>query len=138
MLFALLGLLPLLALAQAELPEVQAPAAFSAPPNGRQLCDEHVLANVGEVHWQLYAYSASPETTVREYLARLHLPAPRGDGRHLRIRGPNNLIHDVYPASELATGGPHCAEGVRQGEQTLVRVSVFHEFTRPSPTPPPR
>jgi hypothetical protein len=111
-------------------PEVQTNTALPAPANARLLCDEHVLATSAEIHWQLYALRRPPEEVVREYLQRTHTSAPRGaDGRHLLVRMPNQLLHDVLPASEMASG-PHCAQNVREGELTLVRVSVMHEFRR--------
>ncbi len=113
----------------ASAPEVETTATPPTPPGARQLCDEHVRANVGEVHWQLHALTQTPAAVVTSYVRTYGAPPTRGDGQHLLVRGPSNLIHEIYPVSEMAQR-PHCAQNPRPGESTLVLISVLHAAPR--------
>lgn len=99
-------------------------ADFAAPPDARQLCDEHISATHTHITWTSWAVMASPSGVVDVYVRRYGTPNPPGDGKHLEVRNERGDILTINPAAEIDTR-PHCGNAPRPDEPTVVMISHF-------------
>jgi hypothetical protein len=92
-------------------------SGFAPYPGARRLCQQRVNAGAMHIQWTGFA-SVDPPDAVAGFYARRH-----GVGAEvpLTIRGERMSVLTVSPAA--AAGYPHCPEGARADEPTVIIVS---------------
>jgi len=98
---------------------------FDPPAGAVKLCDEHVLASQGDVHWTSWAVTSSPAETFRPYEQRA-----RGCGASTISKPPTSSVENgetrlsVHDANE--SGLPSCAAKAGTSHPTVVVISTKH------------
>ncbi len=117
---------PALAAPAAGPPRPGCEGLFDPPEGAAKLCDEHVLAGRGEIHWTSWAVTTSRADTFRPYHARASacgagatfkppiLSVSKGDARL--------SIHDKGESSY-----PSCATKPGPAHASVVIISIKHD-----------
>jgi hypothetical protein len=96
---------------------------FAPPPNADPLCDEHVIATVGEIHWRSYGVTDARANVNRQYQAMISSCT----GASLTSKPPAFEIEQGEKRLETFestnTTFPACSQHPRPAHQTVVIIS---------------
>jgi hypothetical protein len=95
---------------------------FAAYPKARLLCDEHVLGNTMEIHWQTYAVKDDVKKVAKFYEKKTGKKGTKnGTGDLSWWNGAENVLA-IYPAAK-SDAYPKCSVATKKGERTVIAVS---------------
>ncbi|MGV3625678.1 MAG: hypothetical protein ACO1OB_33010 [Archangium sp.] len=91
-------------------------------PASEPLCNQHVLAQRGEVHWKSWAFADSPDSVFAKYRKLAERCGGQIDVKKKRvtIAGLDIAVHAAGTA-----GIPSCENQPEKGSQTLLLISTF-------------
>jgi len=103
---------------------------FEAPEGAELLCEEHVVANVAEIHWRSYGLTEARALVNQRYHA-----AAGGCRASLVFKPPLFSVAvgdqrlETYESSD--TSFPRCSRAPRDSHRTVVIISLKHDRKAP-------